>query len=86
MAMLDRCQVIPGKPLVDEQPHLLDIPVAQLLAQSLPHGMGAGLGHSGEDETVAMRNDHVSAHRERAPTSPGEVGRVVRPMGPAQNL
>jgi hypothetical protein len=67
MAMLDRRQIRPREAFVDEQTHLLDVRLAQLLAQGLTHGMGAGLGHGGEDETMGVGDDHVSAHTKNAP-------------------
>ncbi len=84
--MLDRRQVLPREALVDEQPHLLDVLVAQLLAQGLPHGMGAGLGHRSEDETVAGGKQSRLGIHGKAPRLPGEAGRQVYSQQPCQNL
>ena len=58
MAMPDPRDLIEGKPLVDEQPDLLDVVRAQMFPQRLTHRMGAGLGHRDEHVTVQMGNDH----------------------------
>jgi hypothetical protein len=58
-----------------------------LFAQGLSHGMGAGLGHRGEDETVTMGHNHVSPHKQISAPLQKEGGRTVDcHMRPSQNL
>ena len=58
MAMLDLRDLIEREALVHEQPDLLDIVGTEMLAQRLPHRMGAGFGHRDEHVAVQMRDDH----------------------------
>ena len=69
MAMPDCRQIFPRETFVDKKSDLLDVFVAQLLAQRLPYRMGAGLWHCGEDETMAMGNDQVKCLQKWCHTS-----------------
>ncbi len=61
MAVADCGQLRPREATIDEQANLLMIALIQLLTQRLPHGVRARLGNCGEDEPMAVRDNHARA-------------------------
>ena len=85
MAVLDRRQFLEREALVDEQADLLQVVLAQVLAQRLAHRVGAGLGDRGEDEAVLVGNDHGGMIGQVARVSAAHPGtQAMRPGAPDQ--
>ena len=79
----DRRQFLHRELSVHEQPHLLEVVGAHVLAQRLPHRMRAGLRHRDEHEAVLVGNDHPAILRKMRPKRPWTTGRAGLAQGSA---